>query len=42
LGFFVKFGIAAANIGPNKEELKPTAIIPIIEMGYKKRMRRAI
>jgi hypothetical protein len=33
---FVKFGIAAANVGPNKDELKPAAIIPILEMGLQK------
>jgi len=32
----VKFGIQAANFGPNDNDLKPTAIIPILEFGLQK------
>jgi len=33
---FVRFGLSAANVGPNDEELKPAAIIPILEIGLQK------
>jgi hypothetical protein len=33
---FVRFGLNAANIGPNDEELRPAAIIPILEIGLQK------
>jgi hypothetical protein len=29
----VKFGMNAANFGPNDNDLKPTAIIPVLEIG---------
>ncbi len=32
----VEFGLAAANIGPRSEDLKPTAIIPIVKMGIQR------
>lgn len=32
-GLFVNFGIGATNAGPNENELKPTAMIPILQMG---------
>ena len=32
----VKFGIQAANMGPNDNDLKPTAIIPILEIALQK------
>ena len=35
-GLFVKFGMAATNAGPNENELKPTAVIPIVEIGLQK------
>jgi hypothetical protein len=35
-GLFVKFGMAATNAGPNEDELKPTAVIPIVEIGLQK------
>jgi hypothetical protein len=35
-GLFVKFGLAAANVGPSEGEVRPTAMIPILEMGLQK------
>lgn len=35
-GIYVKFGIAAANAGPGSEELKPTAIVPVLEIGIQR------
>ena len=35
-GLYVRFGINAANIGQNDDELKPSAIIPILELGLQK------
>lgn len=32
-GIYVKFGIAAANTGPSDTDLKPSAIVPIFELG---------
>jgi hypothetical protein len=32
----IKFGIQATNFGPNENDLKPTAIIPILEIGLQK------
>jgi len=29
----VKFGIQAMNFGPSENDLKPTAIIPLLEIG---------
>ena len=33
---FVRFGLNAANLGSNDEELKPCAVIPILEIGIQK------
>jgi hypothetical protein len=33
---FIRFGLSAANAGANDEELKPCAIIPILEIGLQK------
>lgn len=33
---FIRFGLNAANLGPNDDELKPCAIIPIMEIGLQK------
>lgn len=33
---FVRFGMNAANVGGNENELRPTAIIPILELGLQK------
>lgn len=35
-GLYVRFGIAAANAGPNNEDLRPTAIVPIMELGLQR------
>lgn len=35
-GLWVKFGIKAANIGTTDIDLKPAAIIPILELGLQK------
>jgi hypothetical protein len=35
-GLSVKFAISAANVGPTKEELRPAAIIPLMEIGLQK------
>ena len=35
-GLYVRFGIKAANFGPTDDELKPTAIIPVLELGIQK------
>jgi hypothetical protein len=35
-GIFVKFGINAANVGPNPDNILPTAIVPILEIGLQR------
>jgi len=37
-GVFVRFGIAGANVGsgPKSEDLRPAAIVPIVELGIQK------
>lgn len=35
-GLVLKFGIQATNIGPNDHDLKPAAIIPVLEIGLQK------
>jgi hypothetical protein len=35
-GLFVNFGINAQNMGPTENELRPAAIIPILQMGLLK------
>jgi hypothetical protein len=35
-GLFVNFGIGASNVGPNDNELRPTAMIPILTLGLQK------
>ena len=32
-GLYVEFGIGAANAGPNKDDLNPTAIVPVLKIG---------
>jgi hypothetical protein len=32
-GLFVRFGLAAANIGASDDDMKPAAIVPIVEIG---------
>jgi hypothetical protein len=33
---YVEFGIGAANVGPNKDQVAPTAIVPIVKMGIQR------
>jgi hypothetical protein len=33
---FVRFGLNAANVGPNENEIRPTAILTIAEIGLQK------
>ena len=33
---YVRFGIKAANIGPDDTDVRPSAIIPILELGLQK------
>jgi hypothetical protein len=35
-GLYIEFGIAAANVGPDKESLKPAAIVPVVKIGLQK------
>jgi len=35
-GLFVKFGIQGLNTGPNENDLKPCALIPILEVGLQR------
>ncbi len=35
-GLFVRFGLNAANIGPNEKELQPAAIIPLLQLGLQR------
>lgn len=32
----MKFGIQAGNVGPNAEDVYPTAIVPVLELGLQK------
>ena len=35
-GIYARFGIGAANAGASDTDLKPTALVPIIELGLQK------
>jgi hypothetical protein len=35
-GIFLKFGLGASNIGPNDTDLRPAAIVGVIEIGLQK------
>jgi hypothetical protein len=35
-GLFVNFGLTAQNVGPNENELRPAAMIPILQLGLLK------
>jgi len=35
-GIWVKFGVGAANVGPDSESLAPAAIIPVLEVGIQR------
>src|SRR5690242_19212171 len=35
-GLYLRFGLGAANVGPNDAELMPAAVIPVVEIGLQK------
>jgi hypothetical protein len=35
-GLFVNFGLSAQNVGPNENELRPSAMLPILSLGLQK------
>ena len=35
-GVYVRFGLQAANVGPGPEDLKPAAILPVLEIGLQR------
>lgn len=35
-GLYVKFGITAANFGQTSDDVRPSAIVPILELGLQK------
>lgn len=35
-GVYVKFGISAINAGQSDSDLKPTALVPVLEIGLQK------
>jgi hypothetical protein len=35
-GLYVRFGIAASNVGENEQQLMPAAIVPVVEIGLQK------
>jgi hypothetical protein len=35
-GVYVEFGIAAGNIGPTPEDVRPAAIVPILKLGLQR------
>ena len=35
-GLYVRFGLKAINIGEEKTDIRPTAVIPILELGLNK------
>jgi hypothetical protein len=35
-GVFVRFGLQAANVGPGPEDLRPAAILPVLEIGLQR------
>jgi len=36
MGIFVNFGLNATNVGPNEAELKPAAVVGILQLGLQK------
>ena len=32
-GVYIEFGIAAANIGPTADDIRPAALVPILKIG---------
>lgn len=35
-GVYIEFGIAAGNIGPSPEDVRPAAIVPIVKLGLQR------
>jgi len=35
-GIYVKFGIKAANTGESASDIRPTALVPVLELGLQK------
>lgn len=35
-GIFARFGIGAVNAGPSETDIKPTAVVPIVELGLQR------
>jgi len=35
-GVFVRFGLAATNVGPSENDLNPAAIVPVREIGIQR------
>lgn len=35
-GIYIRFGISAANMGPSPSDVRPTAIIPVLEIGLQR------
>jgi hypothetical protein len=35
-GVYVRFGISAANAGPSDSDLKPTALVPVVDIGLQR------
>ena len=35
-GLYVRFGIAASNVGPDTQSLNPAAIVPVVEIGLQR------
>jgi len=35
-GIFVRFGINATNVGTSENELRPTALVPVMELGLQR------
>ena len=35
-GISIRFGISAGNAGPGPDDLKPTAIVPVLEIGLQR------
>ena len=35
-GIYMKFGLQATNVGPGPEELRPAAILPVLEVGLQR------
>lgn len=35
-GIYIRFGIGAINAGPSDNELKPAAVVPVLEIGLQR------